>query len=83
MARGDSGAGGCGHVTPWGPCQQTVPEGVCSFHADPRQSTDRYYHRKVALGLVTLTDTLSKAEVRALLHGRRKNDGRAIDEWVV
>jgi hypothetical protein len=76
----------CEHPTPFGPCQQPS-EGVCAFHARwaaQAGEPDAFYHRKVALGLVTPTlGFLSEEEVNQLMGGKYHGDGRRLDAWFI
>lgn len=81
----------CEEMTEWGRCQQpthTDSSWVCKYHHRMRTGTlariDRYYHEKVAKGLVALTDDyLDAAELGALFGGRTRHDGRWQDLWTV
>lgn len=77
----------CGYPTEWGPCRQPQHDGGwCRYHQaaenNPRFTVDRYYHRKVALGMVEHTsEYISQTELDALFGGRPRLDGRRIDQW--
>lgn len=59
---------------------------MCSAHLqwELRGSTpDRYYHEKVAKGLLIPTwDWMTEPEAHALLNGRYRGDGRRLDQWI-
>lgn len=73
--------------TPWGQCQQlSFREDLCGYHfqvtQDPTFRVDRFYHEKVAKGLVEPTfHWMSSTEVEALFKGRPRHDGRRLDLW--
>jgi len=78
----------CYKRTEWGVCAQQALDGfsMCGYHLRRRSNKelreDRFYHEKVALGLIEPTDHwLTAAEARALFGGRRHGDGRRLDQW--
>ena len=81
----------CIEETEWGQCQQEAPAQTwpyCGFHLRDHDSVlttrDRYYERKVVLGLIEPTDHyLDQVEIEAMFGGRPRHDGRRIDEYTL
>lgn len=72
-------------MTPWGSCQQIVPEedGTCDYHRVERKSHDRSYHEKIAKNLLQPASSyLTPTEIAATLNGRYRGDGRRTDAYV-
>lgn len=77
----------CRKRTQWGQCQQRVKgqHKLCAYHRHPDQHReDAYYHRKVVLGQVSLVEEyLDETEINATMNGRRHEDGRRLDAYVI
>lgn len=78
----------CHFESEWGRCKQPTDRDLCYYHArvvdEPGFKIDRYYHRKVVLGLVDLTDNyIDRSQMQALFGGRPRGDGRELDEWTI
>ncbi len=77
----------CSFLTEWGRCQQeSRRDGLCLYHyqstVDEDFVHDRFYHRKVVLGILEpSSEVLSSTEVDALFRGRPRNDGRRLDHY--
>lgn len=75
----------CGEVTEFGSCIQKVG-GTCPFHRAYQEDgfrVDRYYHEKIVRGLLIPTGVyLSSVELDTMFDGRRRFDGRRVDQYV-
>jgi hypothetical protein len=77
----------CGFLSEWGRCvQEPRKDGHCWYHAaaiaDPEFRHDRFYHEKIATGLLEpSSEVLSSTEVDAMFRGRARNDGRRLDHY--
>lgn len=73
--------------TEWGRCQQpNFYLGKCRYHHKAKKSPtfryDRFYHRKIVLGLLDpVEEYITITEEMALFGGRARNDGRRLDAW--
>jgi hypothetical protein len=73
--------------TEWGRCQQpNYTRGKCRYHLKAGRSStfrfDRFYHRKIVLGLLDPTEEyVTQVEESAMFRGRARNDGRRLDAW--
>lgn len=86
--------GRCEYVSPWGRCRQKgqqATEGgkrslrLCPFHRrwiNRDDEPDTYYHRKIVEGFLEPTDTVfTCSEIRTMLAGRSRGDGRRLDSY--
>jgi hypothetical protein len=79
----------CTKRTAWGRCAQPghseSPRGLCESHQiwhDRGTTPDRYYEEKIVRGLqAPVSQTLTAAEIEAMLNGRYRGDGRRIDVY--
>lgn len=77
----------CEFRTEWGPCRQQSL-GLCAYHrvvdGRPTFTHDRYYHEKIARGLLEPTSSyMSDEEADLLFRGTARRDGRRTDLWVL
>lgn len=78
----------CKQKTEWGRCAQIAQRDteLCKTHEHFKRTgakPDRYWHEKVAKGLITPTvEWMNDAELNAIINGRYRGDGRRIDQYI-
>lgn len=77
----------CRKKTEWGQCAQEASDPwFCTVHRhfhETGREPDRYWHEKVAKGLITPTvDWMKDSELNAVINGRYRGDGRRLDQYV-
>jgi hypothetical protein len=78
----------CYKTNEWGRCEQRSVAGYtfCGFHERRRQDglpADRFYDEMVTKGFIEPTDHwMTPSETKAMFDGRRRGDGRRLDQWV-
>lgn len=78
----------CRRKTEWGQCMQAAHDDdtMCTIHRYfwvTGKRPDRYWHEKVAKGLIVPTvDWMTESEMEAVINGRYRGDGRRIDQYV-